>query len=93
MGMICSQVNPNFLVSLAGGAHPWAFGALAELVDNAVDAVRSGATFVDLRKQDDPRNKVRVVLAFKEVRIYEVILCAGFRLVLYSLGRWYSVLL
>ncbi|KAI3981317.1 hypothetical protein MKX01_004581 [Papaver californicum] len=40
-----ARVHPKFLHSNAT-SHKWAFGAIAELLDNAVDEIRSGATFV-----------------------------------------------
>ncbi|CAA2958032.1 MICRORCHIDIA 2-like [Olea europaea subsp. europaea] len=40
-----ARVHPKFLHSNAT-SHKWAFGAIAELLDNAVDEMQSGATFV-----------------------------------------------
>lgn len=40
-----ARVHPKFLHSNAT-SHKWAFGAIAELLDNAVDEVENGATFV-----------------------------------------------
>ncbi|KAK1422148.1 hypothetical protein QVD17_25065 [Tagetes erecta] len=40
-----ARVHPKFLHSNAT-SHKWAFGAIAELLDNAVDEVNNGATFV-----------------------------------------------
>ncbi|XP_006425570.2 protein MICRORCHIDIA 2 isoform X3 [Citrus clementina] len=40
-----ARVHPKFLHSNAT-SHKWAFGAIAELLDNAVDEVQNGATFV-----------------------------------------------
>ncbi|KAD4888475.1 hypothetical protein E3N88_20548 [Mikania micrantha] len=40
-----ARVHPKFLHSNAT-SHKWAFGAIAELLDNAVDEINSGATFV-----------------------------------------------
>lgn len=40
-----ARVHPKFLHSNAT-SHKWAFGAIAELLDNAVDEVHNGATFV-----------------------------------------------
>lgn len=40
-----ARVHPKFLHSNAT-SHKWAFGAIAELLDNAVDEIRSGATYV-----------------------------------------------
>ncbi|TKY55221.1 MORC family CW-type zinc finger protein 3 isoform X1 [Spatholobus suberectus] len=39
------HVHPLFLHSNAT-SHKWAFGAVAELLDNAVDEIQNGATFV-----------------------------------------------
>ncbi|KAL3818797.1 hypothetical protein ACJIZ3_004702 [Penstemon smallii] len=40
-----ARVHPKFLHSNAT-SHKWAFGAIAELLDNAVDEISNGATFV-----------------------------------------------
>ncbi|KAL9245901.1 hypothetical protein vseg_019500 [Gypsophila vaccaria] len=40
-----ARVHPKFLHSNAT-SHKWAFGAIAELLDNAVDEIPNGATFV-----------------------------------------------
>ncbi|GFQ03226.1 morc family cw-type zinc finger protein 3 [Phtheirospermum japonicum] len=40
-----ARVHPKFLHSNAT-SHKWAFGAIAELLDNAVDEIVNGATFV-----------------------------------------------
>ncbi|CAL8988810.1 unnamed protein product [Prunus brigantina] len=42
---------PSFFIPTAT-AHKWAFGAIAELLDNAVDEVQNGATFVRVDKID-----------------------------------------
>ncbi|KAF6160526.1 hypothetical protein GIB67_019466 [Kingdonia uniflora] len=44
-----ARVHPKFLHSNAT-SHKWAFGAIAELLDNAVDEIGSGATFVKVDK-------------------------------------------
>ncbi|KAM7251729.1 hypothetical protein ACFE04_023612 [Oxalis oulophora] len=44
-----ARVHPKFLHSNAT-SHKWAFGAIAELMDNAVDEVQNGATFVNVDK-------------------------------------------
>ncbi|CAH8274145.1 unnamed protein product [Arabidopsis lyrata] len=44
-----ARVHPKFLHSNAT-SHKWAFGAIAELLDNAVDEVQNGATFVKIDK-------------------------------------------
>lgn len=46
-----ARVHPKFLHSNAT-SHKWAFGAIAELVDNAVDEIQNGATFVKIDKLD-----------------------------------------
>ncbi|XP_015694087.1 protein MICRORCHIDIA 6-like isoform X2 [Oryza brachyantha] len=43
------RIHPKFLHSNAT-SHKWAFGAVAELLDNAVDEVNNGATFVKIDK-------------------------------------------
>ncbi|XP_072956083.1 protein MICRORCHIDIA 6-like isoform X1 [Typha angustifolia] len=48
-------VHPKFLHSNAT-SHKWAFGAIAELLDNAVDEIQNGATFVIIDKITNPRN-------------------------------------
>ncbi|XP_071713107.1 protein MICRORCHIDIA 2-like [Rutidosis leptorrhynchoides] len=40
-----ARVHPKFLHSNAT-SHKWAFGAIAELLDNAVDEINNGATFI-----------------------------------------------
>lgn len=49
------RINPKFLHSNAT-SHKWAFGAIAELLDNAVDEVQKGATRVIIDKFVNPRN-------------------------------------
>ncbi|XXG46714.1 hypothetical protein AAC387_Pa02g1488 [Persea americana] len=44
-----ARVHPKFLHSNAT-SHKWAFGAIAELLDNAVDEICSGATYVKVDK-------------------------------------------
>ncbi|XVE82540.1 hypothetical protein DITRI_Ditri16bG0013400 [Diplodiscus trichospermus] len=46
-----ARVHPKFLHSNAT-SHKWAFGAIAELMDNAVDEIHHGATFVKVDKID-----------------------------------------
>ncbi|RRT54104.1 hypothetical protein B296_00038144 [Ensete ventricosum] len=48
-------VHPKFLHSNAT-SHKWVFGAIAELLDNAVDEICNGATFVKLDKIINPRS-------------------------------------
>ncbi|TVU11226.1 hypothetical protein EJB05_44799 [Eragrostis curvula] len=43
------RIHPKFLHSNAT-SHKWAFGAIAELLDNAVDEIHNGATFVKIDK-------------------------------------------
>ncbi|XP_017698570.3 protein MICRORCHIDIA 6 isoform X1 [Phoenix dactylifera] len=49
------RIHPKFLHSNAT-SHKWAFGAIAELLDNAVDELQNGATFVVIDKFINPRN-------------------------------------
>ncbi|KAJ4914389.1 hypothetical protein Rs2_09010 [Raphanus sativus] len=50
-----ARVHPKFLHSNAT-SHKWAFGAIAELLDNAVDEIQNGATFVKIDKIDIVKN-------------------------------------
>ncbi|WJX88686.1 hypothetical protein P8452_70746 [Trifolium repens] len=49
------QVHPLFLHSNAT-SHKWVFGAIAELLDNAVDEIPNGATFVTVDKILNPKD-------------------------------------
>ncbi|KAI3737333.1 hypothetical protein L2E82_27331 [Cichorium intybus] len=49
------HIHPKFLHSNAT-SHKWAFGAIAELLDNAVDEIQNGATYVFIDKISNPRN-------------------------------------
>ncbi|RDX71182.1 Protein MICRORCHIDIA 6, partial [Mucuna pruriens] len=49
------HVHPMFLHSNAT-SHKWAFGAIAELLDNAVDEIQNGATVVIVDKISNPRD-------------------------------------
>ncbi|CAI0547383.1 unnamed protein product [Linum tenue] len=49
------HVHPMFLHSNAT-SHKWAFGAIAELLDNAIDEIQNGATFVKVDKILNPRD-------------------------------------
>ncbi|KAK9278507.1 hypothetical protein L1049_028074 [Liquidambar formosana] len=49
------HIHPMFLHSNAT-SHKWAFGAIAELLDNAVDEIQNGATFVIVDKTSNPRD-------------------------------------
>ncbi|XP_047073877.1 protein MICRORCHIDIA 2-like [Lolium rigidum] len=44
-----ARVHPKFLHTNAT-SHKWAFGAIAELLDNAVDEISNGATYVKVDK-------------------------------------------
>jgi hypothetical protein len=48
------RVHPKFLHSNAT-SHKWALGAVAELLDNAVDEVQNGATHVSIDMERNPR--------------------------------------
>ncbi|KAL8230604.1 hypothetical protein R6Q57_000382 [Mikania cordata] len=49
------HIHPKFLHSNAT-SHKWAFGAIAELIDNAVDEIQNGATYVIIDKTINPRS-------------------------------------
>ncbi|KRH03264.1 hypothetical protein GLYMA_17G087900v4 [Glycine max] len=49
------HVHPFFLHSNAT-SHKWVFGAIAELIDNAVDEIQNGATFVFVDKILNPKD-------------------------------------
>ncbi|GLT79487.1 hypothetical protein SLA2020_509730 [Shorea laevis] len=49
------QVHPMFLHSNAT-SHKWAFGDVAELLDNAIDEIQNGATFVVVDKISNPKD-------------------------------------
>ncbi|CAH2036892.1 unnamed protein product [Thlaspi arvense] len=55
------HVHPMFLHSNAT-SHKWAFGAVAELLDNAVDEIQNGATFVIVDKTTNPRDGTPALL-------------------------------
>ncbi|XP_010477111.1 PREDICTED: protein MICRORCHIDIA 6-like isoform X2 [Camelina sativa] len=55
------HVHPMFLHSNAT-SHKWAFGAVAELLDNAVDEIQNGATFVIVDKTTNPRDGTTALL-------------------------------
>ncbi|XP_058088889.1 protein MICRORCHIDIA 6 [Magnolia sinica] len=55
------RVHPKFLHSNAT-SHKWALGAIAELLDNAVDEIQNGATFVIVDKISNPRNRSPALL-------------------------------
>ncbi|OVA06180.1 hypothetical protein BVC80_857g16 [Macleaya cordata] len=56
-----ARVHPKFLHSNAT-SHKWAFGAIAELLDNAVDEISNGATFVKVDKIYNMRNNSPALL-------------------------------
>lgn len=56
-----ARVHPKFLHSNAT-SHKWAFGAIAELLDNAVDEISSGAKFVKIDKMINPRDNSPMLL-------------------------------
>ncbi|KAL6969226.1 hypothetical protein U1Q18_028951 [Sarracenia purpurea var. burkii] len=62
VGMDHVRVHPRFLHSNAT-SHKWALGALAELLDNALDEVCNGATYVhvDMLKNKKDKNKMLLV--------------------------------
>ncbi|XP_050384228.1 protein MICRORCHIDIA 6-like isoform X1 [Argentina anserina] len=47
------RIHPMFLHSNAT-SHKWAFGGIAELLDNAVDEIQNGATFVSIDRSYTP---------------------------------------
>ncbi|KAK2981552.1 hypothetical protein RJ640_027977 [Escallonia rubra] len=49
------RIHPMFLHSNAT-SHKWAFGAIAELLDNAVDEIQNGATFAVIDKTTNPQD-------------------------------------
>ncbi|XP_071710366.1 protein MICRORCHIDIA 6-like [Rutidosis leptorrhynchoides] len=49
------HIHPKFLHSNAT-SHKWAFGAIAELIDNAVDEIHNEATFVIIDKEINPKD-------------------------------------
>ncbi|KAK4479353.1 hypothetical protein RD792_014865 [Penstemon davidsonii] len=55
------RIHPKFLHSNAT-SHKWAFGAMAELLDNSVDEIQNGATFVNVDKISNPRDGTTMLL-------------------------------
>jgi hypothetical protein len=55
------RVHPLFLHSNAT-SHKWAFGAIAELLDNAIDEIKNGATLVVIDKIINPRDESTALL-------------------------------
>ncbi|XP_010678802.2 protein MICRORCHIDIA 6 isoform X1 [Beta vulgaris subsp. vulgaris] len=55
------HVHPKFLHSNAT-SHKWAFGAIAELLDNSIDEIQNGASFVIVDKISNPRDGTPALL-------------------------------
>ncbi|XP_052626397.1 protein MICRORCHIDIA 6 isoform X2 [Lactuca sativa] len=55
------HIHPKFLHSNAT-SHKWAFGAIAELIDNAVDEIQKDATYVIIDKTTNQRNGTTALL-------------------------------
>ncbi|EOA12940.1 hypothetical protein CARUB_v10025919mg [Capsella rubella] len=55
------RVHPKFLHSNAT-SHKWSLGAFAELLDNALDEVRSGATFVNVDMLQNRKDGSKMIL-------------------------------
>ncbi|KAK3033051.1 hypothetical protein RJ639_035677 [Escallonia herrerae] len=55
------RIHPMFLHSNAT-SHKWAFGAIGELLDNAVDEIQNGATFAVIDKTTDPQDRKPALL-------------------------------
>nr|XP_043614992.1 protein MICRORCHIDIA 2-like isoform X2 [Erigeron canadensis] len=60
-----ARVHPKFLHSNAT-SHKWAFGAIAELLDNAVDEINNGATFVKLDRIFSKRDNTPALLVIDD---------------------------
>jgi hypothetical protein len=56
-----ARVHPKFLHTNAT-SHKWAFGAIAELLDNAVDEICHGATFIRVDKTTNPKDGSSMLL-------------------------------
>ncbi|PKA64343.1 hypothetical protein AXF42_Ash009565 [Apostasia shenzhenica] len=61
LGMDHVRVHPKFLHSNAT-SHKWALGAFAELLDNSLDEVCNGATFVKLDMLQNKKDSTRMLL-------------------------------
>ncbi|XP_009606486.2 protein MICRORCHIDIA 7-like [Nicotiana tomentosiformis] len=61
VGMDHVRVHPKFLHSNAT-SHKWALGAFAELLDNAMDEVCNGATYVSVDVLDNKKQKGKMLL-------------------------------
>ncbi|XP_057804508.1 protein MICRORCHIDIA 6 [Salvia miltiorrhiza] len=55
------HIHPKFLHSNAT-SHKWAFGAVAEFLDNSIDEIQNGATFVSVDKTSNPRDGTTALL-------------------------------
>ncbi|KAG8063899.1 hypothetical protein GUJ93_ZPchr0004g39167 [Zizania palustris] len=55
------RVHPRFLHSNAT-SHKWALGAVAELLDNSLDEVINGATYVNIDMLENNKDKTRMLL-------------------------------
>ncbi|GLU19827.1 hypothetical protein SLE2022_360520 [Rubroshorea leprosula] len=64
-----ARVHPKFLHSNAT-SHKWAFGAIAELLDNAVDEIHHGATFVKVDKIDIVKDNSPALLFQGRVSVF-----------------------
>ncbi|XP_051193745.1 protein MICRORCHIDIA 7 isoform X1 [Lolium perenne] len=60
-GMEHVRVHPRFLHSNAT-SHKWALGAFAELLDNSLDEVSNGATFVNIDMLENKKDGSRMLL-------------------------------
>ncbi|XP_062223346.1 protein MICRORCHIDIA 7-like isoform X2 [Phragmites australis] len=60
-GMDHVRVHPKFLHSNAT-SHKWALGALAELLDNSLDEVANGATYVNIDMMKNKKDGTRMLL-------------------------------
>eukprot|EP00898_Chlorokybus_atmophyticus_P000088 jgi/Chlat1/107/Chrsp1S03086 len=63
-GLDHARLHPKFLHTNAT-SHKWALGAFAELLDNAIDEVPRGATYVSVDVQKQPGNS-RQMLVFED---------------------------
>ncbi|XP_060170555.1 protein MICRORCHIDIA 6-like isoform X2 [Lycium barbarum] len=55
------RIHPKFLHSNAT-SHKWAFGAIAELLDNAIDEIQNGATHAIVDKTLNPKDGTSALL-------------------------------
>ncbi|KAF3647160.1 putative peroxisomal 2,4-dienoyl-CoA reductase-like [Capsicum annuum] len=71
------SVHPKFLHSNAT-SHKWAFGAIAELLDNAVDEIQNGATFAVIDKMLNPKDGTSALFIQDEiVAVFDILLDNG----------------